>query len=312
MMFLQMLRQSFPPKPKFKVEDIPDLAGQVHVVTGANTGVGKEIAKALLSKNAKVYIASRDRAKSEAAIEELKQATGKEAFFIQLNLSKLSDIKAAAEEFSSKESQLHVLYNNAGVMFPPISQLTEDGYDLQWGTNVLGTYYFTKLLLPTMLETAKTAPGGKVRVVTTASVVHYMISGLNYNTFKDGPARKKTGTQKLYYQSKHGDVMLANELARRYGDKGLVSTSVNPGNLNTELARHLSSFRQWFLRTFMLYPAPMGALTSLYCGTSPEGNQWNGRFFAPWARADKAHSATDDAKAGQELWSWLEEQVKDV
>ncbi|EIW81022.1 NAD(P)-binding protein [Coniophora puteana RWD-64-598 SS2] len=307
-----MLRQSYPPKPKFKVEDIPDLAGQVHVVTGANTGVGKEIAKALLSKNAKVYIASRDRAKSEAAIEELKQATGKEAFFIQLNLSKLSDIKAAAEEFSSKESQLHVLYNNAGLMFPPISQLTEDGYDLQWGTNVLGTYYFTKLLLPTMLETAKTAPDGKVRVVTTASVVHYMVNGLNYNTFKDGPARKKMGTQKLYYQSKHGDVMLANELARRYGDQGLVSTSVNPGNLNTELARHLTSFRQWFLRTFISYPAPMGALTSLYCGTSPEGNQWNGRFFAPWARADQAHPATDDAKAGQELWSWLEEQVKDV
>jgi NAD(P)-dependent dehydrogenase (short-subunit alcohol dehydrogenase family) len=120
--------------------------------------------------------------------------------------------------FCSKETELHVLFNNAGVMSPPIEQVTVDGYDMQFGTNVLGKisfssrpnaqlyvwsghFYFTKLLLPTLIATAKTSPDGKARVVNTSSLMH-MFGGLDFNTFKDGPARKKRDGAYLYEQSK--------------------------------------------------------------------------------------------------------------
>jgi NAD(P)-dependent dehydrogenase (short-subunit alcohol dehydrogenase family) len=102
----------------------------------------------------------------------------------------------------SKEKELHVLFNNGGVMVPPIEQLTEDGYDLQFGTNVLGHYYFTILLLPALLAGTITSGDGKARVVNTSSSTH-MFSNMNFDTFTDGLARKKAGTQTLYSQSKH-------------------------------------------------------------------------------------------------------------
>ena len=94
----------------------------------------------LLSHNATVYIAARDPAKAAAAIAELHSLTGKSAIFLKLDLADLKSVKAAAEEFTTKERELHVLINNAGVITPPIEQLTKDGYDLQFGTNVLGLY----------------------------------------------------------------------------------------------------------------------------------------------------------------------------
>ena len=87
-------------------------------------------------------------------------------------------------------------------MVPPIEQFTADGYDLQFGTNVVGPFYFTKLLLPTLLSTAKNSPDGHARILATASSAH-LLTTLNFNTFKDGPARKKAGTEKLYFQSKY-------------------------------------------------------------------------------------------------------------
>jgi retinol dehydrogenase-12 len=137
-----------------------------------------------------------------------------------LDLADLRSIKAAAEEFMSKESELHVLFNNAGVMFPSMEEVTKDGYDLQFGTNVLGKafersswnlaltdvdaghFYFTKLLLPRLLSTAQTSPPGTVRVVNVSSAAAYF-GKLNFNTFKDGPARKKVSKLKGYTQSKY-------------------------------------------------------------------------------------------------------------
>lgn len=89
----------------------------------------------------------------------------------------------------------------SGVMVPPIEQTTSDGYDLQFGTNCLGHFYFTKLLLPALIETAKSTPDGKARVVNTSSIGHLMYR-LNFDTFKDGPQRVKAGAANLYSQSK--------------------------------------------------------------------------------------------------------------
>ncbi|TDL27094.1 NAD-binding protein [Rickenella mellea] len=305
-----LIDQSFPPKSKFNVEDIPDLTGKIVIVTGGNTGVGKETIKALLQHNAKVYMASRSKEKAEEAIADLKEDTGKDAIFLQLDLASLDAVKKATEEFASKETKLHILFNNGGVMFPPVKEVTTDGYDLQFGTNVIGHFYFTKLLLPTLLETAKTSPDGKVRVVNTSSSMH-MFANLHFDTFRDGKKRAQMRTTKLYAQSKLGNVAFARELARRYGDQGIVSTSLNPGNLKTDLQRHVPSLLRKIL-DLSLYPAPYGALTQLYAGTSPGGADLNGKYLIPWARVGTARKDSSDPETGVSLWEWLEEQVKDL
>ncbi|KAI6038879.1 hypothetical protein EDC04DRAFT_1844250 [Pisolithus marmoratus] len=223
-----VLREFVPPRSKFTTDDIPDLTGKVVLVTGANTGIGKETARALLTKNARVWIACRDVAKGESALRELRENTGRDAHLLKLNLANLRSIKEASEEFLSKETQLHVLFNNAGVMHPPVALVTDDGYDLQFGTNVLGHFYLAKLLLPILLSTAKSSPVGAVRVVNVASTAHWFGS-LDFDTFKDSPKRRAQSTIKLYCQSKAANVVFSAEFHRRYGDQGIVSTSANPG-----------------------------------------------------------------------------------
>ncbi|KAG2121877.1 hypothetical protein DEU56DRAFT_90952 [Suillus clintonianus] len=312
---ISYLIDAAPPKTSYSVDQIPDLTGKVVIVTGANTGIGKETAKALLAHGAKVYIAARNQASSEEAIRQLKQETGNEAIFLTLDLANLKTIKASAEEFLSKETQLHILINNAGVMASPVELVTADGYDLQFGTNVLGHYYFTKLLLPILTSTAKSTSEGNVRVVNVASCAH-LFGGLDFNTFKDGPARKKCSTAGLYNQSKFGNVVLALELAKRYGDQGIISTALNPGNIKSDLQRHvepqLPSIVKQILANVVLYETSQGALTQLYAATSPEAASLNGKYLVPWARVRSPRQETQDAQLGKALWEWLEEQVKDM
>ncbi|KAF6757289.1 hypothetical protein DFP72DRAFT_1113173 [Ephemerocybe angulata] len=303
--------QSFPPKARFSVEDIPDLTGQIAIVTGANSGVGKETAKALLNHNAKVYVAARDKKRAEQAIKELQEMTGKESTFLQLDLSDLQSVKRAAEEFRRQETQLHMLFNNAGVMAPPVGQLTKQGYDLQFGTNVLGHWYFTKLLLPTLLSTARATNGKSGRVIHTASGAADLASGLKLEILQDHPKRKKFSTEKLYEQSKLGNIIISNEFARRYGKEGLVSCSLNPGNLQSELQRHLGPVTKAVV-SLILHPTAQGALTQLWAGTTEEGVNMNGKYLIPWARYGSPNPVAQDENLGKELWAWLEEQVKAV
>ncbi|KAI0372200.1 NAD(P)-binding protein [Pilatotrama ljubarskyi] len=302
------MAQSFPPKSKFSVEQIPDLAGRIVIVTGGNAGIGYETVKALLQHNAKVYMASRSKAKADAAIASLKEATGKEAIFLELDLSSLASVKKAAQEYLSKEKELHILFNNAGVMWPPVDQFTKDGYDLQFGTNVLGHFYFTELLMPALLAGVQTSPDQHTRVITTSSSGAYF-EVLHWDTFKDSPARKKMNTQALYFQSKLGNAVVANQVAKRYGDKGVISISVNPGNIRSELQRYVPGPVRRIMY-LMLYPTPYGALTQLFAGSMPEALKYNGEFLIPWARLGKCRAEAYDPEIGERLWKWLEEQVK--
>ncbi|KZT40954.1 NAD(P)-binding protein [Sistotremastrum suecicum HHB10207 ss-3] len=305
----QLYDQSYPPKTKFTAADVPDLSGKVIIVTGGNAGIGYETVKALLAKNAKVYMACRSQKKAEDAIARLKQETGKEAIFLELDLADMDSVRKSAAEFRSKESKLHVLFNNGGVMVPPIEQVTKQGYDLQFGTNVLGHFLFTKELLPVLLATAQpNIPGGKVRVVNTSSSVS-MFFTIDWDSFKDGPARRKLGPRTLYAQSKFANVLVAYELARRYGDMGIVSTALNPGNIKTELQRHMSPIQHWFTN-LLLHPTPMGAVTQLWAGTSAEGETMNGKYLIPWARYGETRKESRDPKLAERLWNYLEEQTK--
>ncbi|RPD56664.1 NAD(P)-binding protein [Lentinus tigrinus ALCF2SS1-7] len=301
--------QSFPPKTKFTVDQIPDLSGQVILVTGGNVGIGYETVKVLLQRNAKVYLAARSKAKADAAIASLKDTTGKEAIFLELDLANLAAIKRAADEFLSKEHELHVLFNNAGVMAPPNHFLTKDGYDLQFGTNVIGHWYFTELLMSALLTGVKSSPDNHARVVTTSSSSAYLTT-LDYDTFKDTPQRKKLSPERLYNQSKFGNVVVARQVAKRYADKGIISISVNPGYIQSELQRHLPKVVRMILTAVLLYPTPYGALTQLFAGTMPKALKYNGEFLIPWARLGKCRPEAYDDEVGERLWKWLEEEAK--
>ncbi|KAJ7575085.1 hypothetical protein C8J56DRAFT_29154 [Mycena floridula] len=307
-----IIAQSFPPTPKFTAANVPDLDGQVIIVTGGTIGIGRETAKTLLSRNATVYIASRNETN---VVKELKEETGKEAHFLKLDLANLKAVKAAAEEFLSKETSLHVLFNNAGVMEPPIESLTADGYDMQLGTNVIGPYYFTKLLLPLMVATAKSS-GKASRVIHTSSGMHLLNTETDVTKLaRDGPARKKTGVSKLYAFSKFNTVLFAKELSRRYGDQGIVSISLHPGVIKTDLHRHMKGPKGLIvglLEKTVLHDVAHGAITQLYAGTSPEAAEMNGAYLIPWARVGKPNPATQDPKNGEALWKWLDEQVADI
>ncbi|KAK0454295.1 NAD(P)-binding protein [Armillaria borealis] len=316
----------FSGEPRWTPAQMPDLAEKVVIVTGGSSGIGKEIVKArhsirflsvlklngpqeLLFHNAKVYLAARNPEKTERVIKELTEATGKTAVFLELDLGDLKSVKAAAEVFLSKEKTLDILFNNGGVMLAPNDMVTVQGHDYHFGVNVLGHFYLTKLLLPALLSTE-----GKARVVTTSSSGIYLNLGnkILFETLKDGPARKTKSSSDLYIQSKVGDAMFALELARRYGDKGIVSISLNPGNLKTDLDRHadwLNSIVLWFL---LLWPATWGAWTSLWAGTSPENEDANGKFMVPWCREGAMTKVVRDPESGERLWVWMEDQVKDI
>lgn len=296
-----------PRKSTFSVDDIPVLSGKVIIVTGANTGVGKETVKALLAHNAKVYIAVRSQEKAEEAIKDLREETGKDAHFLKLDLADLKSIEAAVKTFTSQEKELHVLYNNAGVMGPPIDQVTAQGYNLQFGVHVLGPFSLTKLLLPTLIATAKSSPDGKVRVINTSSSLH-LLGNLNYNKLKDGPARRKSSSLLLYCQSKYATVILSSELARRYGDQGIVSVCLNPGTLHSGLQRHLNKV-QYAILNLILYPTPFGALSGLWAGTSVDGANLNGKYVVPWARLGSPRANAQAPATGEKLWEWMEEQI---
>ncbi|KAH9913272.1 uncharacterized protein B0H18DRAFT_888611 [Fomitopsis serialis] len=309
-----LYQQSFPPKPRWLVKDIPDQTGKVVLITGGNTGLGLETAKALIAKNAKVYITSRDEQRGSDAIDELKRTSNNaEVFLIQCDLSDLRSVKAAAENFLSKETQLHILFNNAGIMFPPMSELTKQGQDLQFGVNVIGHYYLTKLLLPAMLATVSNETGGKARVVNTSSSAMLLApsGGINYDTLVDGPARRKFDNVKLYQQAKAGTVIFSTELARRYGDRGIVSISLNPGNIRTGIQRYVVGLQAKIL-DFVLYDKAVGVLTQLFAGTAPEAEDLNGKYLIPFARVGSARKDLLDASAGVKLWDWLEAQTQGV
>ncbi|KAH8651235.1 putative estradiol 17 beta-dehydrogenase [Xylariales sp. PMI_506] len=318
--------QFFPPKSTFTAKDIPDLSGKVYIVSGSNSGVGQEVAKLLYSKNGKVYIAARSEEKATKAIADIKAAVPSSSgslVFLHLDLDDLNLVKTAAQKFLAQERELHVLFNNAGVMVSPeIPMLkTAQGYEQALGVNCVATFLFTKLLTPILIETARKVPAGTVRVVWLSSFgleifakegVGMDFDNLDYHDFKDHTER--------YGMSKVGDWALGVEYARRHKDDGIISVPINPGNLRTELARSQGVvFRK--LAGMIVYPPINGAYTELFAAFSPEltKTDWSKYWVIPFARIaplrqDLPRAATLESEGGtggtHKFWEWNEEQVK--
>ncbi|UKZ47910.1 hypothetical protein TrVGV298_002144 [Trichoderma virens] len=242
-----VITQMWPPKPAFTEHNLGDLSSKVYIVTGSNTGVGKELAQILYSKNAAVYVAARSQAKATEAIESIRKAfptsTGR-LEFLALDLSDLEAVAKSAKEFITREPKLDVLFNNAGVMHPPQGSTTKQGYELQIGVNNLGHLLFTELLTPLLAKTAASYPASTpntVRVVWVSSLYSEMGSpkgGIDPENL--GFTKKEQSTYYKYSVSKAGVYYQAAEYAKRYKDNGVISLAVNPGNLRSDLQRHYS------------------------------------------------------------------------
>ncbi|KAI0369676.1 NAD-P-binding protein [Pilatotrama ljubarskyi] len=305
-----MLRVAlFPSKPKWNPDHLPDLSSKVFLVTGGNTGIGRETVKRLLMKNAKVYLAARSKDKATRTIEELREETGKEALFLQLDLGDLNAVKKAAEEYKQRESQLDVLYLNAGMMYPPpANQITPQGYEATFATNVIGHFLLVRLLYPLLAASGR--EGDPSRIVWLSSMSSFRPSRLTYEAYREGPAQKKADPFDLYSESKLAAAMLSNHLAKTCIKDNIVSVAVDPGNIKTEIYREES---HWTLKVWdriMSYPLPYGALSSLWAGGSPEGAKLNGKYIEPWCRVHDPAALALNVQEQEKLWTWVEEQAK--
>jgi len=257
----------------FRDSDVPDQSGRTFVVTGSNTGLGFEAAQALAGKGARVVLACRTRSKAEAARAQIERKhPGAEVGLVDLDLGDLASVHKAAQEIK-KEKRLDVLINNAGVMMPP-SGKTADGFETQFGTNHIGPFALTGLLLD-KLEDAP-AP----RVVNTSSNGHKMAK-VDFTALN---AEKGYSAFGQYALSKICNLLHAYELQRRLSLAGrkLIVATAHPGGSDTDLGRHMPKMAQRLmfpvLRPF-LNTAAAGAWPTLMAATSPDVR--GGEYFGP-------------------------------
>ena len=291
---------------KWTTADIPDQTGRVAVVTGANTGLGFETASTLAAKGAHVVLAVRNLDKGKEAARRIEQVhSGPDVTLQELDLSSLQSIRTAADELRSKHDTIDLLINNAGVMMTP-KCTTEDGFESQFGTNHLGHFAFTGLLLDRVLA----VPGS--RVVTVSSTGHRFARGIRFDDLQWEHDYSRVGA---YGQAKLANLMFTYELQRRLIGTNTIAAAAHPGGSNTELARNLpAAIRGVTALLAPLMQGPdMGALPSLRAATDP--GVLGGQYFGPDGFAEqrgypkivRSTAASHDTAAQRRLWAVSEE-----
>lgn len=296
------------------------MTGKRVLITGANSGIGYHAALKLARKGAHVMLACRDRQRGEAALARL-DTDGPSAHteLVILDLASLASIRSFAEKELSRHRPLHILINNAGVMAPPKRLETADGFELQFGTNVLGHFALTALLMPA-LEQAATESADRPRIVTIASIAHKR-GRIN---FDDLQSARSYGPMRAYQQSKLANVMFAFELNRRLHATGsrVMSLAAHPGVASTNLFQvgDYSSFEKAVRNLvghaigILLNTDAEGALPTLYAATASGAE--NGGYYGPLGfqemRGDdvgpaRVASQALDTTAATRLWQICED-----
>jgi NAD(P)-dependent dehydrogenase (short-subunit alcohol dehydrogenase family) len=260
--------------PKWTAADVPDQSGRVAIVTGSNTGIGYEAAAVLARAGAHVVLAVRNPEKGNAALARIVAASPEADVTLQeLNLGSLASVRRAADALRSKYPRVDVLINNAGVMWTA-KQLTEDGFELQFGTNHLGHFALTGLLLDHLL------PVRGSRVVTVSSVGHRIRAAIH---FDDLQWERHYDRIAAYGQAKLANLLFTYELQRRLAAGGAptIAVAAHPGGSNTELTRNIPTVFKPAVAVLwpLVSQSPaMGALPTLRAATDPgvEGGQYYG------------------------------------
>ncbi len=267
-----------------------DLDGRVFLVTGASTGIGRATVLALADRGATVFLACRSEAKTRPVIDEIAARTGNARLgFLPLDLADLASVKACAEAFLATGEPLHVLINNAGLAGR--RGITRSGFELAFGTNYVGPFLLTRLLLHRLAESAP------ARIVNLSSEAHYRASGIDFDAVRE---RTKTITGYPEYSvSKLANLLHAQELARRLDGSGVTTYALHPGVIASDIWRRVP----WPLRSLMtrrMRTPQEGATTSLYCAASPQVAGESGGYYDDARRKEPGAAATPQLAA--DLW----------
>lgn len=290
-----------------------DLRGRTALVTGGSSGLGQETARALAAHGAKVMLTARDVPKGEKVAAEIRDTTGNAAVEVaELELGSLAGIRAAADRILGAHPRFDLLINNAGVMACPFAK-TSDGFELQFGSNHLGHFLFTLLMLPALRR------GDAVRIVNLSSRGHH-IAPVDFDDLHF--ERRAYDKWQSYGQAKTANVLFTVGLERRLGASGLHAYAVHPGAIMTELGRHLQAEDIAYLQTrsrgMQFKSVEQGAATSCFAATAPELAGRGGLYLEDChvAAVDDSPEAPEGVKSyaldpeqAERLWSVSERLV---
>jgi NAD(P)-dependent dehydrogenase (short-subunit alcohol dehydrogenase family) len=303
--------------PPWTTQQMPAQTGRTAIVTGANSGIGLETAAALAAAGAHVIMACRSPERAADALAQLRSRTpGARITPMPLDLSSLASVRAFAERFGEQHRRLDLLINNAGILGVPFAH-TADGFESQIGTNHLGHFALTGLLIDPLLAT----PGA--RVITVGSMGHWRAKPLDLDDLHC--ARRPYDPFSAYCQSKLANLLFMTELGRRLQTRGadLISAGGHPGGAATSIKKtEPGSFAEWRMRLmtpialrWFINTAEVGALSTLYAATMPgvRNNDYYGpdRVFGMkgYPAPAKRSKAAQDADAARRLWRVSTEQT---
>ncbi|PWN20520.1 NAD(P)-binding protein [Microstroma glucosiphilum] len=305
----------------FSTNNIPDLFGKRAIVTGGNAGIGYIVTLELMKKGCIVYVFTRSQKRFNEAFKDLPSAWKHLVHFQFCDLSDLDSVQAAALAFKSRESQLHILVNNAGIMAVEYG-LSKQGLEIQQATNAVGPAVLSLSLLDVLVKTARSDPQHRVRIVHTSSSAHERY-GEAYpkQSWESIQAvnRDQGSTWKRYGQSKVANIFTADYLAELTSRENIVNLSLNPGNVRTGLYSNLDpklglmgKILSKFLVRFLIDPQK-GALSTLYAATSPDfdassdpSHKLNGAYLETGAKIGKKASWAMDGQARQLFVSFVQ------
>jgi NAD(P)-dependent dehydrogenase (short-subunit alcohol dehydrogenase family) len=293
---------------KWTAADIPDQTGRTAVITGANTGLGFETAAALAGRGARVVLAVRNLEKGKQAAARITAATpGAEVELQDLDLTSLESVRTAAAQLRSDHDRIDLLINNAGVMYTPKST-TKDGFELQFGTNHLGHFALTGLLLDRLL------PFAGSRVVTVSSIGHRIRAAIHFDDLQWERRYSRVGA---YGQAKLANLLFTYELQRRLAPRETtIAAAAHPGGSNTELMRNLPrviAAASSLLVEPLMQDAALGALPTLRAATDPA--VCGGQYFGPdgfaelrgYPKVVASSAQSHDVELQRRLWAVSEE-----
>lgn len=275
-----------------------DLQDRIALITGANSGIGLWTARGLAARGATVVFAGRSEEKNRAAIAEVQAATGNDRLeFLACDLGSLASVRAAADAFAASGRPLHLLINNAGLGGG--AGLTEDGFELAFGTNHLGHFLLTERLRPQLVDGA--------RVVNVASTMHYRAPGIDFSAQRQLTKGVKGVAE--YGVSKLCNVLHAASLAEQFSaeGRGRLAFSLHPGVIASNIWQRSLGPLSAVVRLFMTSPEG-GARTSLHCATAPGLETENGGYFER-ERPKKPSRVARDPALRQALWDYSVEAV---
>uniref|UniRef100_G3T2Y8 NADP-retinol dehydrogenase n=1 Tax=Loxodonta africana TaxID=9785 RepID=G3T2Y8_LOXAF len=276
------------------------ILGKTVIVTGANTGIGKQTALELAKRGGNVILACRDMEKCEAAAKDIRGETLNHHVNARyLDLSSLKSVREFARKIIEEEERVDILVNNAAVMRCP-HQTTEDGFEMQFGVNYLGHFLLTNLLLDKLKASAPS------RIINLSSLAHVAghidFDDLNWE-------KKKYDTKAAYCQSKLAIVLFTKELSRRLQGSGVTANALHPGVARTELGRHTgmhtSTFSNFTLGPvfWLLVKSPqLAAQPSTYLAVAEELEGVSGKYFSGLKEKAPAPEAEDEEVA-RRLWA---------